>query len=221
MKLILFGTPGVGKGTQAHILAEKYHVAHLSTGDMLRAAIKDGTPLGMEAKKYMDKGELVPDDVMIRMIEEILSSESAKAGFILDGFPRTVKQAEALSEMLERNHQTLDRVLNFCVEEEEVVKRLSGRLTCGSCGTIYNKFYKPTKVAGICDNCGSSDLRQRVDDQEETVRQRLRVYHQSTEPVLAYYRERHMTTDIDASKSVPDVTAEVLKAINGSRNGVH
>ncbi len=209
MRVILFGTPGVGKGTQAKILAEKYHVVHLSTGDMLRAALEAQTPLGLQAKTYMDKGELVPDAVIIGMIEQVLKSDKAKNGYLLDGFPRTVAQAEALDKILEQTAQKLDRVINLTVLEEEVVRRLSGRITCANCGAIYNKFYQPPKVEGKCDKCGSTDLRQREDDKEETVRRRLKEYHAKTEPVLAYYRAKNLVADVDANKTIEEVTKAI------------
>jgi adenylate kinase len=213
MKLILFGTPGVGKGTQAKALAQKYSVAHLSTGDMLRAAIEQKSKLGMEAKAFMDKGELVPDAVIIGMIEETLASPKAQAGFVLDGFPRTVAQAEALDEMLSRRHLALDKIINITVAEEDVVKRLSGRLTCPNCGAIYNKFFQPTRVANTCDKCGHVGLTQRDDDKEETVRHRLTVYHKSTEPVLNYYRTKKGVVNVDGAKAVDDVTRSIESAL--------
>ncbi|MCS7012756.1 MAG: adenylate kinase [Chloroherpetonaceae bacterium] len=216
MRMILFGTPGVGKGTQAKILAEKHHVLHLSTGDMLRSAVAAQTPVGLKAKAYMDRGELVPDAVIIEMIEQVLSSPQACKGFLLDGFPRTVPQAEALSDLLQRAGQTLDHVINLTVPEDEVIRRLSGRLTCANCGAIYNKFYQPPKVAGQCDKCGSTDLRQRDDDKEDTVRRRLREYHAKTEPVLEYYRAKGLAIDIDANRSIEEVTQAIEAiALNG------
>ncbi len=209
MRVILFGTPGVGKGTQAKILAEKYHVVHLSTGDMLRAALEAQTPLGLQAKAYMDKGELVPDTIIIGMIEQELKSDKAKNGYLLDGFPRTVAQAEALDKILEQTAQKLDYVINLTVLEEEVVRRLSGRITCANCGAIYNKFYQPPKVEGKCDKCGSTDLRQREDDKEETVRRRLKEYHAKTEPVLSYYRAKNLVADVDANKTIEEVTKAI------------
>ncbi|RFM24521.1 MAG: adenylate kinase [Candidatus Thermochlorobacter aerophilum] len=209
MRVILFGTPGVGKGTQAKILAEKYHVVHLSTGDMLRAALEAQTPLGLQAKAYMDKGELVPDTIIIGMIEQELKSDKAKNGYLLDGFPRTVAQAEALDKILEQTAQKLDCVINLTVLEEEVVRRLSGRITCANCGAIYNKFYQPPKVEGKCDKCGSTDLRQREDDKEETVRRRLKEYHAKTEPVLSYYRAKNLVADVDANKTIEEVTKAI------------
>jgi adenylate kinase len=219
MRLILFGTPGVGKGTQAKILAEKYHVAHLSTGDMLRAALEAQTPLGLQAKTYMDKGELVPDTVIIGMIEQVLKSDEAKNGYLLDGFPRTVAQAEALDKILGQASQKLDHVINLTVLEEEVVRRLSGRVTCANCGAIYNKFYQPPKVEGKCDKCGSTDLRQREDDKEETVRRRLKEYHAKTEPVLAYYRAKNLVADVDANKTIEEVT-KAIEALTLKRQAV-
>ncbi|MDX2129766.1 MAG: adenylate kinase [Chloroherpetonaceae bacterium] len=211
MKLILFGTPGVGKGTQAKILAEKNQAAHISTGDMLRAEIKNESELGRLAKDFLDRGELVPDDVIIGMIEKVLDSENARGGFVFDGFPRTVPQAEALQQMLERRKSTTIRVVNLVVSEEEVVKRLSGRISCANCGAIYNRFTSPPKSEGKCDKCGSTDIRQRDDDKEETVRNRLSVYHKQTEPVLKFYRALNLVDDIGADRPVQEVTSMIEK----------
>ncbi len=217
MKLILFGMPGVGKGTQAKILSQKNGAIHISTGDMLRANIQNGTPLGAMAKDYMDKGELVPDNLIIAMIEEVLSSPKAKKGYVLDGFPRTVAQAESLETILWRANVPLDKAINIVVDEEEVVRRLSGRITCPKCGAIYHKYNQPPKVENICDVCGHVGLIQRNDDKEETVRHRLKVYHENTEPVLQFYRNKGTMVDIDGAKPVEEVTAAIEQALQGVR----
>lgn len=201
--------PGVGKGTQAKILAQKHGAAHLSTGDMLRANIQNGTPLGTMAKGYMDKGELVPDNLIIAMIEEVLSSAKAKKGYVLDGFPRTVPQAESLETILWRANVPIDKAINIVVEEEEVVRRLSGRMTCPNCGAIYHKYNQPPSHENTCDSCGHVGLVQRNDDKEETVRHRLEVYHKNTEPVLQFYRNKGAIMDVNGAKSVEEVTASI------------
>ncbi|MFQ3596912.1 MAG: adenylate kinase [Chloroherpetonaceae bacterium] len=217
MKLILFGMPGVGKGTQAKILAQKHGAVHISTGDMLRANLQNGTPLGTMAKGYMDKGELVPDNLIIAMIEEVLSSAKAKKGYVLDGFPRTVAQAESLETILWRANVPVDKAINIVVDEEEVVRRLSGRMTCPNCGAIYHKYNQPPKVENTCDNCGHVGLIQRNDDKEETVRHRLEVYHKNTEPVLQFYRNKGAIVDVDGAKSVEEVTASIEQLLQSTR----
>jgi len=217
MKLILFGMPGVGKGTQAKILSQKHSVVHISTGDMLRANIQNGTPLGTMAKGYMEKGELVPDNLIIAMIEEVLSSPKARKGYVLDGFPRTVAQAEALETILWRANVPIDKAINIVVDEEEVVRRLSGRMTCPNCGAIYHKYNQPPKVENTCDSCGHVGLVQRNDDKEETVRHRLEVYHKSTEPVLQFYRNKGVIVDVDGAKSVEEVTASIEQLLENAR----
>ncbi len=216
MKLILFGMPGVGKGTQAKILAQKHGAVHISTGDMLRTNLQNGTPLGNMAKEYMDKGELVPDYLMIAMIEEVLSSAKAKKGYVLDGFPRTVAQAQSLETILWRANVLIDKAINIVVDEEEVVRRLSGRLTCPNCGAIYHKYNQPPKVENTCDSCGHVGLIQRNDDKEETVRHRLEVYHKNTEPVLQFYRNKGTIVDVDGAKSVEEVTASIERVLQSS-----
>ncbi|MGQ9805232.1 MAG: adenylate kinase [Chlorobiales bacterium] len=216
MKVILFGMPGVGKGTQAKILAQKHGAIHLSTGDMLRSHIQNGTPLGAMAKGYMDKGELVPDNLIIAMIEEALSSAKAKKGYVLDGFPRTVAQAESLETILWRANVPVDKAINIVVDEEEVVRRLSGRMTCPNCGAIYHKHNHPPSRENTCDSCGHVGLVQRNDDKEETVRHRLEVYHKNTEPVLQFYRNKGIIVDVDGAKSVEDVTASIEQLLQGT-----
>lgn len=217
MKLILFGMPGVGKGTQAKILAQKYGAMHISTGDMLRSAIQNETPLGKMAKGYMDKGELVPDNLIIALIEEALSSSKARKGYVLDGYPRTVAQAEALETILWRANVPVDKVVNIKVDEEIVVKRLSGRMTCPNCNAIYHKFNQPPKIENQCDSCGHVGLVQREDDKEATVRHRLEVYHQNTQPVLEFYRNKGSIADVDGSNSVEDVTIAIEGAVQNGK----
>ncbi len=200
MNLILLGAPGAGKGTQAKKLAERHAWVHLSTGDLLRQAVSDGTPLGKEAKGYMDRGALVPDDVVIGLIRERLPKGK---GFVLDGFPRTLEQAKALDAMVGKASQSIDRVINLAVDDEIVVKRLSGRRQCPK-GCVYNIYFNPPKKEGICDNCGGK-LEPRSDDQPETIRKRLRVYREQTEPLVAYYNKQKKLRSIDGSLAAEKV----------------
>lgn len=187
MRIVLLGAPGSGKGTQAKLLVEKYNIAHISTGDLLRAAVQAGTDLGKKAKAIMDSGELVPDDIVLGMIQERLAKPDARNGFILDGFPRNIPQAQALDALLARMAQPLQLSLLIDVDTEVLVKRLTGRRTCASCGQIYNIYFSPPKAAGKCDRCGGV-LQQRSDDNEVTVRNRLQVYEQQTAPLVSYYK---------------------------------
>lgn len=189
MRLVFLGAPGAGKGTQAKRLVEKYGIPQISTGDLLRAAVAAGTALGKEAKAYMDRGELVPDSVVLGMVKERLSQDDCKKGFILDGFPRNVAQAEALDKMLVEMNMPLDVALNLDVPFDDLMKRLTGRRTCRSCGQMYNIYYSPSKVEGKCDKCGG-ELFQRDDDKEETIRKRLEVYRTQTEPLINYYSKK-------------------------------
>jgi adenylate kinase len=209
MKLILFGPPGVGKGTQAKILSERYGIVHISTGDLLRDAIKSRTALGLAAESYMNSGQLVPDAVVIGLVEEILQTPKAEVGFLLDGFPRTIPQAEALDNSLSKHNHAIDSVINLIVNEEEIVKRLSDRRYCTKCGAVYNRFSHPTKIKNVCDNCGNTEIVQRDDDKEDTVRNRLSVYHSKTEPVLNFYRAKNLVIDIDAMQSIEQVTDRI------------
>lgn len=212
MRIIIFGPPGAGKGTQAKMLAERLGIPHIATGDMLREAVKAGTELGKLAKQYMDRGELVPDDIVVGIVEERLSQPDCSKGFILDGFPRTIKQAEALDSVLARLKMRVDVVINLEVGEDEIVKRLSLRRTCRNCGAVYHLVFNPPKEDEKCDKCGGP-LYQRDDDREETVRNRLRVYRQQTEPLLNYYRQRGLLKDIDGEGSINEVFTEVLNSI--------
>lgn len=208
MRLILFGPPGVGKGTQAKLLAEESGVQHISTGDMLRAAVAAGSDLGKKAKALMDAGQLVPDDIMIGIVREVLSLPANSRGFILDGFPRTIAQAKALSKIFEDLHVKEFVVINFELDDEELVRRLSNRLVCKNDGKIFNTDLDGITVGTPCPNCGG-ELYQRDDDKEETVRKRLRVYHISTAPVIEYYKQRGMVVNIDATSSIDVVHREI------------
>jgi adenylate kinase len=212
MRLILFGPPGVGKGTQAKLLAVTYSIPQISTGDMLREAVAAGTPLGKKAAEVMNAGQLVSDDIMIGIIRDVLQTPRCAKGFILDGFPRTVPQAEALSRLLEELRLALDSVINMEIEQESVVRRLSSRLTCRSCGTIYNLEIDKLADPARCPKCGGS-LYHRDDDQPETIRKRLAVYTQSTAPVKQYYGARNLLKNVDASGSVEEVNRKIIAAI--------
>jgi len=216
MRVILLGPPGAGKGTQARRLATRWSVPQVATGDMLREAVARGTRLGLEARRYMDAGELVPDAVIIGLVRERLAQPDGRKGFVLDGFPRTAAQAEALDRLLEAEGTPLDRVVLFQVDDEEPVARLSGRLVCGSCGRNYHVRFSPPRVAGRCDACGG-ELSQRTDDEEATVRRRLAVYARDTRPLVAYYRQRGLLTTISAAGTMDAVQAELVKAIEGPR----
>jgi len=213
MRVIFFGPPGVGKGTQAKLLSARMKVPQIATGDMLREAVSAGTPLGLQAKEIMTSGKLVPDDVMIGIIRDVLSSPRCARGFILDGFPRTVPQAEALSGLLGELGIGLDRVINFIVDEAEIIRRLTRRVSCGTCGSIFNLDANDPGGNRICPKCGG-ELIQRDDDRPETVIKRLTVYHQSTEPVRAYYEKLGILVDIQGSGSVASVQKHILSLLN-------
>lgn len=207
MNLILLGAPGAGKGTQSANISEKYHIPAIATGDVLRAAIKNGTELGKAAKSYIDAGKLVPDEVVIGIIKESISSDACKNGFILDGFPRTIPQAEALDAMGVK----IDVVLSIEVADEKIIERMSGRRVC-SCGASYHVVYNPSKKDGICDKCGS-ELYVRADDAAETVRNRLSTFHAQTEPLKAYYEKKGNLVTVQGQEEVADTTALVFKAL--------
>jgi adenylate kinase len=213
MRIILFGPPGVGKGTQAKLLSEEFNIPHISTGDLLRIAVKHQTPLGKKAQQYMDSGNLVPDELMIHLIREILTSSWAKRGFILDGFPRTVAQAKALDVMFEELRLNFDGVISLRVEHEEVIRRLSGRRMCRTCGRIYSIQQLETLTdPARCRDCGG-DLFQREDDKPETVRHRLDVYVEETKPLKDFYRETGRFTQIDGMQDVPLVHRNILDIV--------
>ncbi|MEK6691502.1 MAG: adenylate kinase [Nitrospirota bacterium] len=212
MRLVLLGAPGAGKGTQAKKLIEKYGIPQISTGDILRKAVSDGTSLGKEAKSYMDKGELVPDKVVIGLIEERLGQNDTKKGYILDGFPRNTAQAETLDRMLNDLGMPLDLALSVDVPKEDLLKRLTGRRTCNNCQQMYNVYYSPPKKNGICDKCGS-ELFQRDDDKEETIRKRLDVYESQTLPLIDYYKKKGMLKSISGTGSIEEIFSKVCAAI--------
>lgn len=212
MRLVLVGPPGAGKGTQAQYIAAQFAIPKISTGDIFRANVSDGTELGMTAKKYMDAGDLVPDEVTSAMVRERLKEEDAVDGFLLDGFPRTVPQAETLDEILGGMSVGIDVVLELVVDDEEVIRRLSGRRTCRNCGHIWHVDFDPPQHEGICDDCGGR-LFQRDDDKPGTVRHRLEVYAEQTAPLIAFYAEKGVLVGIDATGPVDDVTERAIAAL--------
>ena len=208
MKLILLGAPGAGKGTQAEIISEHLSVPAISTGNIIRAALKAQTEMGIKAKEFIDKGLLVPDDVVIGIIRDRLKENDCKNGFILDGFPRTVPQAQALDDM----GIEIDKVIDIQVPDEKIVQRLSGRRVCSGCGASYHLLYKKPEKDGVCNLCGAQ-LVQRTDDREETVLERLKVYHEQTEPLVDYYRKKNKLVVVEGQEEVSDTTALTLKAL--------
>lgn len=214
MNLILLGPPGVGKGTQAKLLIDRFGIPQISTGDILRAAVKELTPMGAKAKGYMDSGALVPDEVVIGIVEERLAQADCQKGFILDGFPRTVPQADALSQVLSGMGKSIDHVVSLSVNKGELLKRLTGRRACANCGAGYHVDFAPSKVAGVCDAC-SGQLVQREDDKEETILNRLAVYEAQTAPLIAYYQAVGLLRSIDGLGTVEGVQSDILAAIRG------
>ena len=212
MRLVLLGAPGAGKGTQAANLSEKLKVPHVSTGDIFRYNIKNGTPLGKMAKEYIDKGALVPDEVTVGIVKDRLSQPDCGGGYILDGFPRTIPQAESLDTVLAEMGVSLDYVVDIFVPDSEIIKRLSGRRVCPGCGMSYHVHYGPPKKEGTCDSCGTS-LMQREDDREETVLNRLKTYHSQTEPLIEYYRGKGKLLVVEGQEKISDTTAEMLKVL--------
>ena len=212
MRIILLGAPGAGKGTQAATLHEELNAPHIATGDLFRAALSQGTPLGMEAKSYMDRGELVPDDVTVRMLLERISQPDASGGYILDGFPRSIGQAEALSSALSERSEGIDKVLLVDVSEDELVQRLSGRWICRTCQTPYHAVNNPPRSSGVCDADGG-ELYQRDDDRPETVMNRLTVYKDQTAPLIDYYEGRQILTRINGEQEIDSVRADLLAAL--------
>jgi adenylate kinase len=212
VRVLFLGPPGAGKGTQARDLAQEWGVPQIATGDMLREAMAADTPLGREAKQYYDRGALVPDEVIVGMIADRLAQPDAKRGFILDGFPRTIGQAEALGRLLDSLGQPLDRVLFFDVTEAELLRRLTGRRVCRQCGATYHVVSAPSRRAGICDRCGG-ELYQRADDSEDTVRTRLQVYATQTAPLLEYYRQRNLLVRVPAEGSIQGIRDFLREAV--------
>ncbi|EJE19972.1 adenylate kinase [Staphylococcus epidermidis] len=213
MNIILMGLPGAGKGTQASEIVKKFPIPHISTGDMFRKAIKDETDLGKEAKSYMDRGELVPDEVTVGIVKERISEDDAKKGFLLDGFPRTIDQAESLSQIMSDLDREIDAVINIEVPEEELMNRLTGRRICEKCGTTYHLVFNPPKVDGICDIDGGK-LYQREDDNPETVSNRLSVNVKQSKPILEYYNNKGVLKNIDGSKDIDEVTNDVIDILD-------
>ncbi len=215
MKLILLGPPGAGKGTQAKMLTERFDIPQVSTGDILRAAVKEGTPMGVKAKSFMDAGGLVPDEVVVGIVHERLQKDDCVKGFILDGFPRTVPQADALKQTLAALDKNLDKVLSLEVDTEALIGRLTGRRTCRECGRGFHVTFDVPEVEGKCDSC-AGELVQRDDDQEETIRKRLEVYGQQTMPLVDYYRGEGLLATVDGMLDIDVVQAEILSALRAS-----
>ena len=212
MKIIMLGAPGAGKGTQAKKIAEKYSIPHISTGDIFRANIKNGTELGKKAKTYMDQGLLVPDELVVDLVVDRLNQEDCNSGCVLDGFPRTIPQAEALDAALEAAGQAVDYAINVEVPDENIVNRMSGRRACVSCGATYHIVYAPTKEENICDTC-HGELILRDDDKPETVQKRLNVYHEQTQPLIDYYTKKNILVEVDGTQDIEDVFAAIVKVL--------
>ncbi len=214
MNLILMGLPGAGKGTQAEKIVEKYNIPHISTGDMFRLAIKEGTKLGQEAKSYMDNGELVPDEVTIGIVRERLSKSDCQSGFLLDGFPRTIAQAEALENLLKDMNESIDYVLHIEVPKDQLIERLTGRRVCPTCGATYHVVFNPPKVEGKCDHDGA-ELIQREDDQPETVKKRLEVNVEQSQPLLDFYQDKGYLVSFDGDRDIDLVFQDIDKKLGG------
>jgi adenylate kinase len=214
MNLILMGLPGAGKGTQAEQIVEQYHIPHISTGDMFRTAIKEGTELGLKAKSFMDQGQLVPDEVTIGIVRDRLGKDDCKKGFLLDGFPRTVAQAEALEDLLNQLERTLDYVLHIHVDKGLLMDRLTGRRICKNCGSTYHLEFNPPAVEGVCDKCGG-ELYQRDDDNAETVGNRLDVNTKQMKPLLDFYQEKGYLRTINGEQEIDDVFADINEYLGG------
>lgn len=212
MKLVILGPPGAGKGTQAEYIVERYNIPHISTGDIFRENIKNNTELGKKAKSYMDKGLLVPDDLVIALVEDRLNKADAKEGFLLDGFPRTVAQAVSLDSILDKNNDKLTKVINISVDPEILIERAVGRRVCKTCGMTYHVKFNPPKEEGICDKDGTK-LIQRDDDTEETVKTRISVYFDQTAPLIDYYRAQNLLVDIDGAKDIDKVFEDIVNGL--------
>ncbi len=212
MKIIMLGAPGAGKGTQAKMIADKYSIPHVSTGDIFRANIKNGTELGMEAKKYMDQGQLVPDELTVKILLDRVAQDDCKNGYVLDGFPRTIPQAEVLDKALTELGESIDYAINVDVPDENIINRMSGRRACVACGATYHIVHIPTKVEGICDRCGA-ELILRDDDKPETVKKRLDVYHTQTQPLIEYYSAKNVLKNVDGTRDMKDVFADIVSIL--------
>lgn len=209
MKIIMLGAPGAGKGTQAKKIAEKYSIPHISTGDIFRANIKNGTELGKKAKTYMDQGLLVPDELVVDLVVDRVKQDDCSNGYVLDGFPRTIPQAEALDKALAAMGEAMDYAINVEVPDENIVRRMSGRRACVDCGATYHIVYAPTKEENICDNC-HGELILREDDKPETVQKRLNVYHEQTQPLIDYYTKEGILKSVDGTKDLEEVFADIV-----------
>jgi len=216
LNIILLGPPGAGKGTQAKLISEKYSIPHISTGDIFRKNISEKTPLGVKAKGYMDKGQLVPDELTIDLVKDRLQQDDCKNGFLLDGFPRTVAQAEALDEFLHEDNQSINSSLLIDVPQEYILERMTGRRVCNSCGASYHVKFNPSKVEGKCDVCGS-ELIQRKDDSEETVRERLDVYSKQTQPLIQYYSDKAVLSTIDGTREIKEVFENISDILGSEK----
>lgn len=216
MNLILLGPPGAGKGTQAKLLSKKYDIPQISTGDILRTAIKDQTPMGLRAKSFMDSGALVSDEVVVGIVEERLTQADCNKGFILDGFPRTVVQADALKKTLQALGKGIDHVISIVVDENDILERITGRRTCRNCGKGFHLRFDPPKVAGICDECGG-ELYQRDDDSEVTIRKRLDVYAAQTAPLVAYYGNEALLRTVSGTGSIDDIQQKMVQMVEGGK----
>ncbi len=209
MKIIMLGAPGAGKGTQAKMIADKYGIPHISTGDIFRANIKEQTELGLEAKKYMDQGALVPDELTVKILLDRVAKEDCNAGYVLDGFPRTIPQAEVLDKAVAELGDTIDYAVNVEVPDENIIRRMSGRRACLACGATYHVEHVPPKKEGICDRCGK-ELVLRDDDKPETVKKRLQVYHEQTQPLIEYYNKKSILKEVDGTKDMNAVFADIV-----------
>lgn len=212
MKLIMLGAPGAGKGTQAKKIADKYNIPHISTGDIFRANIKNGTDLGQKAKTYMDQGLLVPDDLVVDLVMDRFAQPDCENGYVLDGFPRTIPQAEALDAALEKTGAKIDYAINVEVPDENIIRRMSGRRACVACGATYHLVHIPPKKEGVCDTCGK-ELILRDDDKPETVKKRLDVYHEQTQPLIDYYTEKGSLVEVDGTVDMEDVFNAIVKIL--------
>lgn len=209
MKIIMLGAPGAGKGTQAKQIASKYEIPHISTGDIFRANIKNGTELGKKAKEYMDQGMLVPDELTCDLVMDRIAQDDCERGFVLDGFPRTIPQAEALTNALTKIGQSMDYAIDVDVPDENIVNRMSGRRACLNCGATYHIVFNPTKTEGVCDTCGNETVL-RDDDKPETVQKRLTVYHDQTQPLIDYYKEQNILKSVDGTKPMDEVFSDIV-----------
>lgn len=212
MKIIMLGAPGAGKGTQADKICDKYNIPHISTGDIFRANIKNNTELGKKAKSFMDQGLLVPDELVVDLVVDRVKADDCKNGYVLDGFPRTIPQAEALDAALEANGEKVDYAINVEVPDENIINRMSGRRACLTCGATYHVVHIPTKVEGICDKCGA-ELVLRDDDKPETVKKRLDVYHAQTQPLIDYYTDKKVLKEVDGTQNMADVFSDIVKIL--------